>query len=378
MKKIVSIGIVVIALALLATEIIAGSASVRLTSPNRNVRAGRTTTVNVVIDASADIATAAQFTVSMSNSNFQVVGVEGLNGFQAAGSGGTYVLSRLSSTPLSSGSSIARITVRANSSANAGATSTLTVSNASVVLVDPPYESISAGSRSTTLTVAPEPAPVDPKSSNNYLKTLTSPVVDLEFVKTLLEYSVTVANDVTSLDLTAETEDAKATLSINNDADFKTGVNVVTVVVTAEDGSKRTYTIDVLREKSNNNLLKTLNIVGYEIDFDPETFEYRLDITDPDVTDLEIEYEVADENATVQILGNEDLQLGRNIVRIIVTAENGEQASYTLTVNVHESDLVVDEDGANLVIVILTIIFMLIIAGQVYFIYRWRKGLREE
>lgn len=118
---------------------------------------------------------------------------------------------------------------------------------------------------------------VYPKSTNNYLSKLEIEGYELKFNKDTLEYSIKVSSDVETLDITAVAEDAGARVNIYGNSDFKEGENTVTVVVTAEDGSERTYTITVDKEakkevvdknednteeeKSNNQLEKTIIII---------------------------------------------------------------------------------------------------------------------
>ena len=89
---------------------------------------------------------------------------------------------------------------------------------------------------------------VYPKSTNNYLSKLEIEGYEIEFNKDTLEYSIKVSSDVETLDITAVAEDASARVNIYGNSNFKEGENKVTVVVTAEDGSERTYTITVDKE----------------------------------------------------------------------------------------------------------------------------------
>lgn len=115
---------------------------------------------------------------------------------------------------------------------------------------------------------------VYPKSTNNYLSKLKIEGYEIDFNKDILEYSIKVASDIETLDITAVAEDSSARVNIYGNSNFKEGENKVTVVVTAEDGSERTYTITVNKEtkeevaesndteeKNNNQLEKTVIII---------------------------------------------------------------------------------------------------------------------
>lgn len=89
---------------------------------------------------------------------------------------------------------------------------------------------------------------VYPKSTNNYLSKLEIEGYEIDFNKDTLEYSIKVSSDVETLDITAVAEDSNARVNIYGNSNFKEGENKVTVVVTAEDGSERTYTTTVDKE----------------------------------------------------------------------------------------------------------------------------------
>ena len=385
MKKVIALLNVLFCLFLLTPTANAASASTNLTSPNRNVRIGQTTTINVVINASARIR-GGQFNLSLNNNNFEIVSVSGANGLTISSSGNFHLLYRIESGfSIPSGSSIATITVRPRSNANVGSTSVVTVSNAKVTL-EGSYETVDAGSRSTTLTVAstptttppPPPPPTQPvdstKSSNNNLSNLSSQLVDLEFDPATLNYDVTVESNITSLNLTATPQHNKATFKIIGDENFKVGMNVVKVEVTAEDGSKKTYTINVNRLGSSNNNLRTITIEDVDFEFDRNILNYTIDITDKNIDSLQIEYELEDENSTVEIIGNENLTPGKNVIKIIVTSEDGERKTYTITANILDESEVTESDNTLLTIwIIVSVLLAAVVIVQFYILSKRKK-----
>ena len=99
------------------------------------------------------------------------------------------------------------------------------------------------------------------------------------------------------------------------------------------------------KEKSSNKMLKTLNIVGYELEpkFDPEIKNYSLKLNEDDTDDeLDIKAEAEDEKAKVVITGNENFKVGNNIVKIVVTAEDNTTRMYTITVAKTNENGIVD------------------------------------
>ena len=83
-------------------------------------------------------------------------------------------------------------------------------------------------------------------SSDNSLKSLTIEGFDInpEFNKDTLEYKVSLSSDTTKIKINAEKNDDKATISGVGEVDVKEGNNVISITVTAENGSTRTYKIN--------------------------------------------------------------------------------------------------------------------------------------
>lgn len=86
-------------------------------------------------------------------------------------------------------------------------------------------------------------------SNDNYIKSMIIKGYDIDFDKNTYEYSITVKNDVSSLDLTIILNSELASYFIEGNKDFKVGENQVDIIVKAEDGSTKTYTVKVNKEK---------------------------------------------------------------------------------------------------------------------------------
>lgn len=178
----------------------------------------------------------------------------------------------------------------------------------------------------------------EPKSSDNFLKELSATNGDLNpsFDKNVSNYTIVVGNEVTSLDLTAISNDSKAKVVIVGNENFKVGAgNTVTIIVTAEDGTTRPYSINVTRsDKESKTKLDDIIIDGYPISpkFDPDTFTYTIDVDD-DIDKLDIKALAKDTNSVVEIIGNEGLKNGNNVILVKVTDENGFVQYYRLNVN---------------------------------------------
>lgn len=158
------------------------------------------------------------------------------------------------------------------------------------------------------------------------------------YVKTTDSYNLTVTNDKKSLTLAVTPESNLATYIVSGNSGFTTSddgtyPNVVTITVTAEDGTIKTYTLNVRREKSSNNYLSGISLSKGVLDpvFNKETTSYTVDV-DRSVENITITPSLEDSSASYAISGPSDLQIGENTFVINVMSENGTSKSYTVIV----------------------------------------------
>ena len=159
-------------------------------------------------------------------------------------------------------------------------------------------------------------------------------------------YNVTVPEDVESVEVYATAQDSAATVSGTGSQTLAYGENTLSVVVTAEDGTTKTYTINVTREGEEEtgetegeteiiNGLSNITIGDLELSpaFKKDVYEYTVQYIGEN-TSLDIQAVPTDPDYTVEILGNEDLKEGENIITILVAdGEGNNVATYQLTVN---------------------------------------------
>jgi hypothetical protein len=194
---------------------------------------------------------------------------------------------------------------------------------------------------------------------NNNLQTLTVSPGSLApaFIANTTIYTVAVASGVASVTVAATAQDAGATVSINGSTTTSLLVTLnapgqstlVTIVVTAPNGSQKTYTVTVNRAaivlSGNNNLSALAVSAGTLIEtFDAGTTIYT--VTAPNTTtDTTVTATVADPTATLTINGSPatsgapsasiPLVGGTNSpITVVVTAENLAIKTYTITITV--------------------------------------------
>lgn len=193
-----------------------------------------------------------------------------------------------------------------------------------------------------------------PLASNNNLSSLSISPKNITFNKNTTSYSITVEHDVTSIDISAKAEDTKAKVIGTGNKDLNLYTNTFEVVVTAENGTKKTYTITVIRkdkdgnikELSTNNKLANLEIANYPIAFNEEISEYTI-LTKELIKDTDIIATAADEFATVSVDFPKEFKKGNNKITITVIAENGDKKEYII--NAVSVDEVEVEEESNII-----------------------------
>lgn len=205
-------------------------------------------------------------------------------------------------------------------------------------------------------------------------------------------YSVTVPADTESVEVYAEAQDSNATVTGTGTVNLQEGENTINVVVTAENGTTKTYTIIITRETSeevgeNTEIIEgeglaSLSIQNIELSpkFETNVYEYTAKYIGED-TSLQIETELTNEKYQVEIVGNEDLKEGENLITILVSDSNGNNvATYQITVNkslVDEEALAreqAEQEQRQRMIIGAVIAVVVVIAIIVFVIIRRRRN----
>ena len=146
-------------------------------------------------------------------------------------------------------------------------------------------------------------------------------------------YTYTYDSTVTSINVSATLEDSNATITSGTGV-YSSGDSGANIVVTAEDGTVKTYVIKFSRNKSSDNTLKSLSIDGYSFNetFSPTTTLYTATVPGT-VDSINVNAVANDSNATISSgTGSHSLNYGANTIQVRVTAENGTTKDYTITV----------------------------------------------
>ncbi len=95
-------------------------------------------------------------------------------------------------------------------------------------------------------------------STNNNLKSLSVNGYELSpsFNKNTTSYTLEVPNEVEQITINASKEDSSASITGAGQKELTEGINKFNIVVTAEKGNKKTYTIEVTRQELNPIVVK--------------------------------------------------------------------------------------------------------------------------
>lgn len=195
-------------------------------------------------------------------------------------------------------------------------------------------------------TTSEEKPPVDQtKSSNNYLDSLYLSAGSLTFNKQTTEYNIYVTNDIKSILIKPEVEDSKSTYKVEGPSELAVGSNLYKITVTAENGNTKIYNLNVIRKElglavTNIKTLKSLEIAGHKISFDPDNYLYKLTIK-PKVKELDIKAIANNERSDIVIEGNMELTSFSDI-KVKVIAEDGSYSIYDINITVNRTNILRD------------------------------------
>lgn len=216
--------------------------------------------------------------------------------------------------------------------------------------------SLTASPITKTITITEKQEVIKSSDANLSSLSLSEGSLSPAFDPGTTSYKASVGNDVTSIDVSAITSDGKAKVSISGNKNLSVGKNNIIVEVTAENGNKKAYTIEVTRaagsgsgsgtgtstgstptpkvdsKSSNANLAAVYGIDN--ISFDPYTTVYNVTLPFED-SNLDVSAVAASTKAKVNISnGNiKNLEVGKQYTTTItVVAEDGSIKVYTFNV----------------------------------------------
>ena len=188
------------------------------------------------------------------------------------------------------------------------------------------------------------------------------------FSKNKTTYNVKVPSSVDSLSVYATTSSSKAKYSVSGNTNLKGGTNLIKVTVTAEDGTKKTYTIRVTKEVDEEEVtpnkideedeneekeenqenggigLSSLEISGYELnqEFNTNVYNYYVVIGNVKFSSIDelkelVKSAVNFEGAKTEIKVNEGSEDDEFVYEVLITVLDDEKEYATYSIRFVES-----------------------------------------
>lgn len=198
-------------------------------------------------------------------------------------------------------------------------------------------------------------------SKINSLKSLdvSNTTISKVFSSSTTSYKRSVKKNVGSITIKATPTDSRANISGVGTFNLNNGLNYFNVVVTAEAGNKKVYSLTIYKEyegekpkvvsKSNssrnnssnpvtdtkkiedNNILKSLTINGDKIVLENNTYSYNYTVK-YETTKLNIKATPKTNKSKVEITGLDNLQVGVNIIKISLKDDKNNEKTYLINV----------------------------------------------
>lgn len=164
----------------------------------------------------------------------------------------------------------------------------------------------------------------------------------------------------------------------NNNTNTNTNNNTSNNNTTNKKTSSNTNNKKKETKKSDNNYLSSITLSDGNITFDKDVLTYDV-IVDYETTTIEIKANVEDDKATITGDGKHTLNVGSNVIKITIKAEDESERTYTLNINREEKDIVVDTDNEviedekeNNYVMPIVIISVILVIGLIGFVI-WKN-----
>ena len=154
------------------------------------------------------------------------------------------------------------------------------------------------------------------------------------FSRTNYSYTLTVPPNTTSVDIKAKKGDESQTITGTGEKKLQYGANRARVIVTAQDGSSRTYEIMIYRtdNRTGDTSLRSINVSNTNIKYEEGKTTYETTVS-RSIDSVLITARTSDANATLSGTGKKNLAIGKNTFTLTVTSSGGKTTTYTIIVN---------------------------------------------
>lgn len=174
--------------------------------------------------------------------------------------------------------------------------------------------------------------PVVTKSDDATIKSITVDGTSIEINDVMI-----FETDKDRIDINVTTNHSKASVKIKGETDNLKLENKFEIIVSAEAGNKKTYTLNVNRKPGISKTRMSLKINDIFASFDDKNYYETTELFY--TNSIKFTYTLSNSKSTIKILkdakeiNDEDkLTLGDNNYKFIITDENGDTVEYTLKV----------------------------------------------
>ena len=160
---------------------------------------------------------------------------------------------------------------------------------------------------------------------------VTNKTITPTFDKDTLLYTLTVPYSVDNITITGVATQGVSSVTGLGSKVLVVGENSFDIKVTAEDKTTtKTYNITVTRQKDTDTSLKSIGVTGYDI-VKVDNNNYTLTVEN-NVTNVEVTATAASSVAIVTGTGKKTLNVGENVIKVIVTSQSGSVSTYNVKV----------------------------------------------
>ena len=210
-----------------------------------------------------------------------------------------------------------------------------------------------SGGSNNSYIAQPTAPPVVVKSDDATIKSITVDGTSIE-----VNDVMTFETEEDTISISVSTNHSKATSKINGDTEKLTSKeeNKFEIVITAEAGNTKTYILNVTRKPKTSNTKLSLKINGLSATFDQDN---NCETTELFSTKkVKFTYELSNETSSLKIYKDnkeikdeDEIVLGENNYKFIITDENGDFVEYNLKI---------DKQGlaGSIILIIISIIFI--------------------
>ena len=188
-------------------------------------------------------------------------------------------------------------------------------------------------------------------------------IVKVDNEEIAVENSMTYRTIKSDVEITAIANNESANIEYDKNPQLEIGENIIKIKITAADKkTTKYYNLKIVRvEKYNDNVNVKIKVNGEKVIFN--NYKSNTIYLDFNIKEINIEYKLEDENATIELDYDKRIESGDKIIKFKVISESGKEQEYEINIHKYSES----EENVN------TIIGLGVTGGIGYGIYKWRK-----